>query len=165
MFHIWTQVKKQTSKPVALFKLTVWVCMLALAHIDFKVDVYKRVPACVGVCCSFISQGKECWWGVAKQADKIVKHPGPTPEHGQLFLRGREGMGGDACCHLCRQTTGMCWSSLTPLLFYCIVLYCILCRVWCTKLACEACHSQSINVLEWMPLYAGVKNIHILTRS
>lgn len=66
------------------------ICMLTLAYIGFKVDVYQRVPAYVGVSCSFISQGKDCWWGVAKQADKIVKHSGGMQEHRQLLLGGKE---------------------------------------------------------------------------
>lgn len=39
-------------------------CVLTLAHIDCKVDVYEMVPAHAGVCCSFIIQGRnadEAW--------------------------------------------------------------------------------------------------------
>lgn len=49
---------------VCKLMVCVHMCMLILAHIDCQVDVYERVPACVGVCCSFISQGRnadEAW--------------------------------------------------------------------------------------------------------
>lgn len=72
--------------------------VLPLARIDCEVDVYERVPADVGVRCSFISQGRnadEAWpnkliisyktsWTHARAQAIISEREG-----------GREGQGGD----------------------------------------------------------------------